>query len=264
MSKSIASKILWLVPLAWAPGACSTDGPVDIGHDGAELSDYAASWDGYGEVASFPESGSDRVRLILHANGEGTLELGDIAPLPPPTQAEGGYLIDTGAGGRGGTPTDAFRDGFKYPVYEARVEAGRIRFGIDPLDLYGAWCALVPPVPNELSPSGYACGAISGARNYDGLDDCAFQFATSDPMEPYVLVPVDCGIFELCSGGGPCTCTASACGPYVIPSDGSSLDNYPVVVDAAIDPAGTMLTGTLAIKDGVNTQRITIRMQRAP
>ena len=44
----------------------------------------------------------------------------------------------------------------------------------------------------------------------------------------------------------------------MIPSDGSSLDNYPVVVDAAIDPAGTMLTGTLAIKDGVNTQRITI------
>ena len=54
MSKSIASKILWLVPLAWAPGACSTNGPVDIGHDGAELSDYAASWDGYGEAVSFP------------------------------------------------------------------------------------------------------------------------------------------------------------------------------------------------------------------
>ena len=264
MSKSIASKILWLVPLAWAPGACSTNGPVDIGHDGAELSDYAASWDGYGEVASFPESGSDRVRLDPPRERRRNAGARRHPAVAAANAGRGRLPHRHRRGWKGRDATDAFRDGFKYPVYEARVEAGRIRFGIDPLDLYGAWCALVPPVPNELRPSGYACGAISGARNYDGLDDCAFQFATSDPMEPYVLVPVDCGIFELCSGGGPCTCTASACGPNVIPSDGSSLDNYPVVVDAAIDPAGTMLTGTLAIKDGVNTQRITIRMQRAP
>jgi hypothetical protein len=263
MSKSIASKILWLVPLAWAPGACSTDGPVDIGHDGAELSDYAASWDGYGEAVSFPESGSDRVRLILNANGEGTLELGDAPPVPTPTQAEGGYLVDTSAGGPG-TPTNAFRDGFKYPVHEARVEAGRIRFGIDPFDLYGAWCALVPPVPNPQRPSGYACG-VSGSANNLAPDECFFDFPTGDPMEPWLTVPTDCGIWVVCGGGGPCTCTASACGPNVTPSDGISLDNYPVVVDAAVDPAGTILTGTLAIKEAVdNTLRITIRMQRAP
>ena len=84
-------------------------------------------------------------------------------------------------------------------------------------------------------------------------------------MEPWLSVPTDCGIRVVCGGGGPCTCTASACGPNVTPSDGISLDNYPVVVDAAVDPAGTMLTGTLAIKEAVdNTLRITIRMQRAP
>ena len=85
--------------------------------------------------------------MILHANGEGTLELGDIAPLPPPTQAEGGYLIDTGAGGRGGTPTDAFRDELKTGLRSAggsRPDSFRNR----PPDLYGAWCALVLLVPN--------------------------------------------------------------------------------------------------------------------
>jgi hypothetical protein len=263
MSKSIASKILWLVPLAWAPGACSTDGPVDIGHDVAELSDYAASWDGYGEAVSFPEAGSDRVRLILNANGEGTLELGDAPPLPSPTQAEGGYLVDNGKFGAG-EMANAFRDGFKYPVHEARVEAGRIRFGIDPLDIYGAWCALVPPVPNPQVPSGYACGPGGGGRS-TGLDTCYFGFPSGDPMVPdSVNVPVDCGIFELCIGAGPCTCTASACAPHVTPSDANSLANYHVIVDAAVDPAGTTLTGTLAIGSDPSGERITIRMQRAP
>ena len=258
MIKNVASKILWLIPLAWAPAACSTDGPIDIGRDVAELSDYAANWDGYGEAASFPEAGSDRVRLVLHANGEGTLELGDAAPLPPPTQAEGGYLMGTGTGGNAGT-ADAFRDGFKYPVHEARVEAGRIRFGIDPLDLYGAWCALVPPVRNEVAPSGYACG--SSRSGMDSSPEACFFYG--DPMSLESMA-VDCGIYRMCMYGGPCTCTASACGAHVTPSDGMSLDNYAIVVDAAIDPAGTALTGTLAIKDSGTTNRITIRMQRAP
>jgi hypothetical protein len=267
MNKSVASKIVWLIPLACAPAACSTDGPIDIGRDVAELSDYAANWDGYGEAASFPDSGSDRVRLVLHANGEGTLELGDAPPLPPPTQAEGGYLTNEGTGGVAGT-ADSFQDGFKYPVHEARVEAGRIRFGIDPLDLYGAWCALVPPVPSDFAPSGYACGSSAGGTSSDPdtpdvPEMCFFDFRTSDPSAPESHA-VDCGIYRMCIFGGPCTCTASACGPHVTPSDGMSLDNYVVVVDAAIDSTGTALTGTMAIKEGGTTNRITIRMQRGP
>jgi hypothetical protein len=265
MNKHVASKILWLVPLAWAPGACSTDGPVDIGHNVAELSDFAASWDGYAEAASFPKSGSDRVRLILHPNGEGTLELGDAAPVPPPTRAEGGYLL-SGVGGSEGSVDDAFRDGFKYPVHEARVEVGRIRFGISPLDLYGAWCALVPPVPNEQAASGYACGSSSGGKS-SMPEDCFFSYPGADPMV-FDQVPVDCGIFDLCVGGiggRTCTCTASACGARVTPTDGVSLDGYSVVVDAALDPGGTTLVGTLVIKDGPSkVDRITIRMLKTP
>jgi hypothetical protein len=263
ITRSLAAKLVWLLPLTVAPGACSTDAPVDIGHDVAKLSDYAANWDGYAEAATFPKGGSDRVRLRLDDTGEGTLEIGDAPRVPVPTQAEGGYLLDDvdnkGAGGAGGA-SGAFRDGFQYPVHQARVEAGRIRFGIDPLDLYGAWCKFVSPVVNETAPSGYACGASGGSRSLDkSPNECEFQTASGDPTQPN-RIPVDCGIYDLCVGPGVCTCTSTACGPHVIPTDGTSLDAYPIVVDAAIDATGTSLTGTLAMKSGETTERITIRM----
>lgn len=262
ITRNLVAKLVWLLPLAWAPGACSSDGPVDIGHDVAQLSDYAANWDGYAEAATFPKAGSDRVRLRLDVTGEGTLEIGDAAPVPVPTQAEGGYLLDNGTIYPDNGPGGTFRDGFQYPVHQARIEAGRIRFGIDPLGLYGAWCAFAPPVENETVPSGYACGPNLNGRAL-GLPAflCQYQIPTADPVDP-LFVDVDCGIFRLCAGGGVCTCTATACGPHVIPADGTSLDNYPIVVDAAIDSAGTSMTGTLAIKDGDKTERITIRMTK--
>lgn len=260
MTKSLASKLVWLLPLAMTPSACSSDGPVDIGHDMAKLSDYAANWDGYAEAAAFPKAGSDRVRLRLDPNGEGTLEIGNAAALPAPTQAEGGYLLDnTGAGGAGWTG-QAFRDGFQYPIHQARVEEGRIRFGIDPLDLYGAWCKFVPPLQNQLAPSGYACGPEGGGRSVGQTPDiCEYQTPSSDPLNPN-RINIDCGIYELCVGSGVCTCTAASCGPHVVPPDGTDLDNYPIVIDAAIDASGNVLTGTMAIKSSSATDRITIRM----
>ena len=274
-------KLLTVFTLGCAFTACGNDGQVDIGHDVARLADYGASWDGYGEAASFPVSGSDRVRLTLDGNGHGTLRLGDAALLAPPTKAEGGYLLDpnnNGAGGSGGAG-GAFRDGFEYPVHDARVEAGRIRFGIDPLDLYGAWCAFVPPVANDLTPSGYACGSDGGGMSFgDGTTPptCEYQFPSDDPVNPAPSndpvnprglslprrVSVDCGIYALCIGEGVCTCTATSCGAHVTPAPGGILDNYQVLVDAAIDADGTSLTGTLAVKNSDSYDRITIRMRK--
>ena len=269
MIRALRSRTMWALTLWCAMAGCANDNHVDIGHDVAQLSDYGASWDGYGEAASFPAAGSDRVRLVLDGNGHGTLQLGDAGLLPPPTQAAGGYLLDP-LSKAGGPLGPVFRDGFQYPVHDARVEAGRIRFGIDPLELYGAWCALVPPVVNELAPSGYACGAEgggfnfpSGSSNTSTLADamCVFQFATTNPNMAN-SVPVDCGIYQLCVGGGVCTCTASACGSHVTESIGGSLDQYEVLVDAAIDAEGTSLVGTLAVRDGESYNRITLRMHK--
>ncbi|HEY4392953.1 MAG TPA: hypothetical protein VGP64_02775, partial [Polyangia bacterium] len=75
-------------------GACSGNTPVNIGNTsmiGAQLSDYAASWDGFAETYTFSPDGSDRVRLTLDASGQGTLEIGDAALLPPPTDPNVGY-----------------------------------------------------------------------------------------------------------------------------------------------------------------------------
>jgi hypothetical protein len=258
MNKRIGFKLMLLLPVFYGFNACG-DGKVDIGNTTAQLSDYAAGWDGYAEAATFPTGGSDRVRLQLDAAGQGTLRLGDAALLPPPTMAAGGYLLPPG-GAAGATGTqDEFRDGFEYPVHDARVETGRIRFGIDPLDLFAAWCALTPSYPNAAEPSGYGCGTGAGVSSADG---CAFEDVSQTPN---VSIPVDCGIYQMCRGPGVCTCTASACAGHVTPAPGGTLDNYQVLVDGAIESDGVSLTGTLAIKDGSTvSQRITIRLQRNP
>ena len=70
--------------------ACGGEGPVDIGNDvtGERLEDYVASWDGYAEAFDFGD-GSDRVRIELDANGEGSLTW-VIPPLrPSPTRTPG-------------------------------------------------------------------------------------------------------------------------------------------------------------------------------
>ena len=84
------TRLLCLLPLALVPAACSDGNPVDLGHREAQLSDYAATWDGYAEAYTFREGSSDRVRITLDATGVGTLEVGD-APLDPvPTDPEVG------------------------------------------------------------------------------------------------------------------------------------------------------------------------------
>ena len=82
-------RLLWLLPLAFAPAACSDGNPVDLGHREAQLADYAASWNGYAEAYTFPEGSSDRVRITLDATGVGTIEVGD-APLDPSTDRSRG------------------------------------------------------------------------------------------------------------------------------------------------------------------------------
>src|SRR5450432_936374 len=95
MMKNVGSRAL--VALLCGAGfsaACSGGGAVNIGNTaviGSQLSDYAASWDGYAEAYTFMPDGSDRVRLTIDANGQGTLEVGNAALLPPPTDPNVGY-----------------------------------------------------------------------------------------------------------------------------------------------------------------------------
>jgi hypothetical protein len=135
--------------LALTPLACSNESTVDIGgNTGSKLSDYAASWDGYAEAFQF-ESGSDRIRIVLDANGQGTLEVGDGPMLPPPDPDVGwppGVTLD------GLVQNQAvLKVGFRYPIQQARVEANRIQLTVTPAELYRPWCQAQTPILNETS-----------------------------------------------------------------------------------------------------------------
>ena len=236
----IMTTLLSLLPVAAL--ACSDGQPVDIGHTEAQLSDYAARWDGYAEAFTFETSHSDRIHLSLNPEGIGTLEVGEGPALPPPGDPSIGYPVESYA---------AFRNGFKYPVHGARIEAGRIRFGISPADVFGAWCALQTPVLNP-DDGTYGCLPLLGESMNLAEGTCALLDWRND-----VQIPVDCGKLALCLSDPVCTCTASACGPGQF-GDPVTLAGYSVLVDAALEANGTSLVGTLVY----DAQRITIRLQK--
>ena len=70
---------------------CTASTKVDIGEGtapppgllGASLIDYAGTWDGYAEAFTWND-GSDRIRIMLDANGVGTIRLGNAPDFPPP------------------------------------------------------------------------------------------------------------------------------------------------------------------------------------
>jgi hypothetical protein len=267
--------------------ACSGAGTVNIGNTnvvGAQLSDYVASWDGYAEAYTFTPDGSDRVRLTIGTNGQGTFQVGNAALLPAPTDPNVGYPpgqpdpltgINSGLSG-----------GFLYPLYAARVQESRIQAGLKPNDFYGEWCALQTSyyiltgymgsggLPDAgrgfggadggfgggLVPTfGYFClpgtgGGISGT----GADEqCTVQIDSIDGGVSSNQA-VDCGKYALCTEN-VCACTATSCSVVPAVATGAIPSDYPVELDAALDSTGKTLTGTLALSTDL---RVTVVLQK--
>lgn len=249
---------------------CSSDKPVNIGNTsviGAQLSDYAATWDGYAEATTFPD-GSDRVRLTIDANGQGTLRVGNAALLAPPTVANSGYPTEN--------PNAAQQTvipGFLYPIYATQVQAARMQLGLNPTDLYAAWCALQAPVPYQITtlvtPSGtyvtigvgdagvvstqYACVAPNSVVETNGV--CEITTATDGGADGGGT-RIDCAKATLCATEfSVCTCTASACTSVQVAA-GTPVAQYPIELDGALDATGTMLTGTLTIGNRVTVHLV--------
>jgi hypothetical protein len=173
---------------AGAPLACSGSGAVNIGNTnaiGSQLSDYAATWDGYAEAYTFTPDGSDRVRLTITGNGQGTFEVGNAALLPAPTDPNAGYPAGQPDPLIG--PNQGLSGGMLYPVYAAQVQEDRIQAGLKPNDYYGAWCALqtpyyiingyvksgVPDAGNDAICAPYICGATACLTTCGGNTDCS-------------------------------------------------------------------------------------------
>jgi hypothetical protein len=269
--------------------ACSGGGAVNIGNTnvvGSQLSDYAASWDGYAEAYTFTSDGSDRVRLTIAANGQGTLEVGNAALLPAPTDPNVGYPPGQPDPLTG--PNTGLSGGVLYPLYAARVQESRIQAGLKPNDFYGAWCALQTPyyilygytgsgvqyldagVPGDADHGAaadggglvpifrYNClpGEGGSSSGIGANEQCTVQIDSTDGGQSNQAV--DCGKFALCTRY-VCACTAASCTASPVVAGGAIPSDYPVELDAALDSTGKTLTGTLALSTDL---RVTVVLQK--
>ena len=232
MSSKAIRFLTVLVPLAGMQ-ACAQNGKVDLGTTvtGASLADYVDSWDGYTEAHEFVP-GSDRIRVRIGGDGEGTLVLGESQTYPPATDPNVGYPPGEDAmsailAGK------MFRPGMEYPLHGVKVESKRIRFTVSMNDFYKTWCELQTPVPTS-NPDVFFCGPDGYSGNAQGM--CFFGPANT---------PVDCGKATLCTGNLVCTCTATSC---------TANEDFSIQFDAALREQGTLLEGTF--------NNATVRLER--
>jgi hypothetical protein len=244
-----------LTILASAPFGCSTADTVDLGGTkGSALSDYAASWDGYAEALKFDQA-SDRVRITLDASGHGTVEVGDKPLLPPATNP------DVVPAPFDGAPSGLW-PGFRYPVYDARVEVERLRLELTPDDVYRAWCALQTPIwanPGSTPPgpdATYSC--VTWQAGWDpATGRCTDPGVAPDPATGQP-VAIDCDKVSVCRTY--CACTSASC------TIGRTTAPFTAQIDASLNAAGTEMTGTLVVPAMVagTDQRVTIKLKKTP
>lgn len=251
--RPISILALLLSPILITTAACSDDRKVDIGETlGSKLSDYADSWVGYAEAYTF-DSGSDRVRLVLDANGAGRLRVGDAPLAPPATDPNLGYPA-----GSWSPPGDVSLNHdllavFQYPVHDATIETGRIQLSVNPADPYAVWCALQTPVLDEATSNGagatYLCALNRGGQFNKSGQDCVEQAVGQAD------VPIDCLKWRLCTSEQVCQCTATAC--TQAPTSQAAGGVTAIRFDGALEAGGNELTGTLVVGP-----RVTVRLHR--
>lgn len=227
-----------LLTLSTVFTACGGQAELDVGDEpqelGLELSDYSAVWDGYAEAFTFAGDGTDRVRLTLDENGNGTIRFGEEALIPLATDPDELYPPLWSS-------TENFYDnvqtGFEYPLVGAVVTSSRLQFRFDTSMVQESWCALRDPDPVP----GSQCGDAKGFRTdpTTGNRECYYN-------TPEGEVPYDCIVETHCTF---CECDEVTCrakhdwqaGPF----------------DAALSNDGDSLEGTLIIGT-----RVTIRLTR--
>lgn len=242
--------------LILASTACSSGGSaVDIGESrtGQKLEDYAAVWEGYAEAYKFAD-GSDKVRISLDVEGNGTLEIGDSAAIPPATDPNVGYPPSFNGDNEGIDPLVRLFPGASYPIKMASVASARISFSVNPMAIEHDWCALQTPYPATLGFGGssqiqYICVLGGGDGSSASPGQCVVSDGTSK-------VPVDCNKLTLCSHVA-CACTDSAC----TENEDPALTGPNTELDAALADSGNSLVGTLLT--GISPQaRVNVRLTR--
>lgn len=218
---------------------CSSDPDVDIGdgRTGQRLTDYAAVWEGYAEGYDFSD-GSDRVRIALDENGDGTLEVGDSAAL----------VTDPDRAPRGARA--GLVPGFAYAVRVANVESSRLRLRVDSKEVLSGWCS-VQTSHATATPDIWTCMPW-------GATGTSAEGCNVTPEDTNVKVPYDCDAIQICQLGPElCGCTESGCAIPAFDEAG------PVQfgVDAALGDSGDTLEGTLLLGELI-AERPIIRLTR--
>jgi hypothetical protein len=226
----------------------------DGGDGAAPLSTFAGNWDGYAEATAFTPDGTDRVRLVVGAMLTGTLEIGNQATLPPATDPNVGYPPDS-------DPADSsgLWEGFLYPIHASSTAESRLQLGLDPSDIYAAWCALETPVlwwQYQSTPDGGLQNLYSCVPNWgtgpSGLPDAgagAGPGCALFPPDGGAGVPIDCDKLFLCDEQRVCACTATTCTARGVAAN-TPINQFPIDLDVTLDDTGTMLNGTLAMPNG--------------
>jgi hypothetical protein len=250
--------------------ACSGDDPVDLGSGPVEqqrsgLAAFSGSWDGYAEGYAFVD-GSDRLRLTLDANGNGTLEVGASAARVVPPATSGYDLFGSGLG--------YLNPGFGYSIEDASVESDRLKASVEPTSYFAAYCEQLTPVATSTawSPTGFSCRPGRTLMTTEATatmePTCSLADIVPDPSAPLGqsygnVVAIDCGLVGC---NGYCTCDAAGCramtreernGRQVSATAGT------VRLDGALEDSGQKFVGTLVLgEDGGDLTRIAVRMTR--
>jgi hypothetical protein len=242
-----------LLPASLVLAACSADavdlGDGRLGIDRNALESYAAVWEGYVEAYEFG-SGSDRIRLVLDEQGNGTFTFGEGEPLPEPTDPDEAFPFERFVNPVDGSPAyvPIPLEGFDYTVSGALVEDERLRASSAVNEVFDSACALQTPIPvdPQSRAMGYPDYACMPEYPFGYNEESAGGCSTGRSQ-----LPLSCAKAQLCNSSY-CACTATACGANA---------EEQLRLDAALNDAGDRLEGTLLGRLD-RDDRVTVRLTR--
>lgn len=218
----------------------STTGGSENGAGGAPDAETAADlegeWVGTWGSEVFVTS-PKTLHLVLDANHNGTLLVGDTA-LAPPTDPSVGYPPEAEADAAVASMMIVhLYDGVTYTLQNVSVAGNALHFEVDAIAAFEPWCALQTPVYWSVT-SNYRC-----LENWGGGVDTSTgekQCYMTNP-DTGARVDVDCLALYLCSVSMQtgCYCTASTCSAQNV-----SDQSFVVSFDLDLNESGTALTGT--------------------
>jgi hypothetical protein len=180
----------------------------DLGNQTNPLDAVLGQWDGYVEDYQFM-SGSDAIRIVVTtpdgASLTGTVVMGAGTPPAPPTDPNVGWPVGLNTGNPAAISMDQClpMEGFAYVIVDASLTDSRLRFTVQPAELWTPWCALQTPYEREPGRGVFACvpnGTTGCTPGSQPPDVCCLDDA-----------PIDCGKLALCDLGSPCACDATSC-----------------------------------------------------